>query len=141
MSLVYFFDYATVTASTITGWCVIAAFVLSSFSGAVYMLYFIERAKKNTNQTRPRFLSYSLHHPPLCMHHIRRLAFINNLVGCELVWSCSDGIVRKRELREIPIARYRSTNLLLLQPHCAHHFKLNDLRFVHNGPVLKNLQM
>ncbi|KAF5957091.1 hypothetical protein HYC85_004316 [Camellia sinensis] len=40
MSLVYFFDYATVTASTITGWCVIAAFVLSSFSGSKKCLDF-----------------------------------------------------------------------------------------------------
>lgn len=33
MSLVYFFDYVTLTASTVTGWCVIASFLLSSFAG------------------------------------------------------------------------------------------------------------
>lgn len=33
MSLVYFFDYATVTASTVTGWCVIASFILTSLAG------------------------------------------------------------------------------------------------------------
>lgn len=33
MSLVYFFDYATITASTITGWCVIASVLLTSFAG------------------------------------------------------------------------------------------------------------
>lgn len=33
MSLVYFFDYATVTASTATGWCVIASIVLTSLAG------------------------------------------------------------------------------------------------------------
>ncbi|KAF3670933.1 putative sulfate transporter 3.4-like [Capsicum annuum] len=33
MILVYFFDYATVTASTVTGWCVIASFLLSSLAG------------------------------------------------------------------------------------------------------------
>ena len=33
MSLVYFFDYATLTASTFTGCCVIASFILSSFAG------------------------------------------------------------------------------------------------------------
>uniref|UniRef100_A0A0V0IIH6 Putative ovule protein n=1 Tax=Solanum chacoense TaxID=4108 RepID=A0A0V0IIH6_SOLCH len=35
MSLVYFFDYATVTASTVTGWCVIASFLLSSLAGCL----------------------------------------------------------------------------------------------------------
>jgi hypothetical protein len=33
MSLVYFFDYATVTTSTVTGWSVIASFLLSSLAG------------------------------------------------------------------------------------------------------------
>lgn len=33
MSLVYFFDFATITASTVTGWCVIAAIMLTSVAG------------------------------------------------------------------------------------------------------------
>ncbi|KAE9621338.1 hypothetical protein Lalb_Chr01g0012641 [Lupinus albus] len=33
MSLVYFFDYVTITTSTVTGWCVIASFLLSSIAG------------------------------------------------------------------------------------------------------------
>lgn len=33
ISLVYFFDYATLTVSTATGWCVIASFLLSSLAG------------------------------------------------------------------------------------------------------------
>lgn len=33
MSLFYFFDYAAVTASTVTGWCVIASFLLTSLAG------------------------------------------------------------------------------------------------------------
>lgn len=33
MSLVYFFDYAAITASTVTGWRVIASFMLSSVAG------------------------------------------------------------------------------------------------------------
>ncbi|KAB2037327.1 hypothetical protein ERO13_D03G064100v2 [Gossypium hirsutum] len=46
MSLVYLFDFVTVTASTVTDWCAIAAFFLTSISGSVYMLYLIEREKK-----------------------------------------------------------------------------------------------
>ncbi|KAF7814294.1 protein SYS1-like protein [Senna tora] len=33
LSLVYFFDYVTITTSTVTGWCVIASFLLSSIAG------------------------------------------------------------------------------------------------------------
>ncbi|KAL3655495.1 hypothetical protein CASFOL_001281 [Castilleja foliolosa] len=33
MSLVYFFDFATITASTSTGWCVMASIFLSSIAG------------------------------------------------------------------------------------------------------------
>ncbi|PWA62261.1 integral membrane protein SYS1-related protein [Artemisia annua] len=46
MSLVYFFDFATVTLSTVTGWCVVVSFLLSSVAGAGVLLYLIERAKK-----------------------------------------------------------------------------------------------
>lgn len=38
MSLVYFFDYATVTASTVTGWCVIGSFLLSSLAGYINLV-------------------------------------------------------------------------------------------------------
>lgn len=33
MSLANYFVYATVTASTVTGWCVIASFMLSAVAG------------------------------------------------------------------------------------------------------------
>ncbi|MBA0759076.1 hypothetical protein Gotri_022009 [Gossypium trilobum] len=36
MSLVYLFDFVTVTASTVTGWCAIAAFFLTSISGSEF---------------------------------------------------------------------------------------------------------
>lgn len=33
LSLVYFFDFATVSISTVTGWCVIVSMLLSSVAG------------------------------------------------------------------------------------------------------------
>ncbi|MQM21215.1 hypothetical protein Taro_054250 [Colocasia esculenta] len=33
MSLVYFFDYCTLTASTATGWCAIVSYLLSALAG------------------------------------------------------------------------------------------------------------
>lgn len=41
-----------------------------------------------------RFLSHPLHHPPLDVHHLRRVAILDYMVGGEWNWSCSDGIVR-----------------------------------------------
>ncbi|XP_061995125.1 uncharacterized protein LOC133713016 [Rosa rugosa] len=46
MSLAYYFDFATLTVSTVTGRCVIASFVLTALAGAVYLLFLIERSKK-----------------------------------------------------------------------------------------------
>ncbi|KAL8138616.1 hypothetical protein V2J09_004617 [Rumex salicifolius] len=33
MSLVYFFDFATITVSTVTGWCVVVSFLLAAVAG------------------------------------------------------------------------------------------------------------
>ncbi|CAB4272656.1 unnamed protein product [Prunus armeniaca] len=85
MSLVYFFDFATLTVSTVTGWCVIASFMLSALAGAGYLLLLIERAKK------------CLDFQPLSTLYISLYAFLmgvgllNNMVGCEWYWNCSDG--------------------------------------------------
>ncbi|GMI78050.1 hypothetical protein like AT1G79985 [Hibiscus trionum] len=38
MSLVYFFDFATVTTSTVTGWCVTISFLLSSIAGIPWLI-------------------------------------------------------------------------------------------------------
>ncbi|XXG56089.1 hypothetical protein AAC387_Pa03g3595 [Persea americana] len=53
MSLVYFFDYSTVTASTVTGWCIIASFLLSALVGAGSMIHLIRRAKKVARDSSP----------------------------------------------------------------------------------------
>ncbi|CAL5373645.1 unnamed protein product [Camellia sinensis] len=110
MSLVYFFDYATVTASTITGWCVIAAFVLSSFSGhrAVYMLYFIERSKKCLDFSATLYIIHLF----VCIIYGGWPSSITwwvvNGSGVAVMVLLGERLCKKRELREIPIARYRS---------------------------------
>ncbi|MCL7027749.1 hypothetical protein MKW94_017030 [Papaver nudicaule] len=40
MSLVYFFDYSTLTTSTVTGWCVIVVFLLTSLAGSRHPTHF-----------------------------------------------------------------------------------------------------
>ncbi|KAH7423933.1 hypothetical protein KP509_12G081800 [Ceratopteris richardii] len=45
-TLRYFFDYSTITASSFTGWCTIAAFLLNSIIGAGFLLFVVERNRK-----------------------------------------------------------------------------------------------
>ncbi|XP_057459710.1 uncharacterized protein LOC130750242 [Actinidia eriantha] len=108
MSLVYFFDYATVSGSTVTGWCVIASFILSSLAGAVYMPYLIERAKKCLD------FSATLHinHLFICIMYggwpSSLTWWVVNGTGVAVMALLGEYLCIRRELREIPIARYRS---------------------------------
>ncbi|KAL0310261.1 UNVERIFIED_CONTAM: hypothetical protein Scaly_2946400 [Sesamum calycinum] len=102
MSLVYFFDYATVTASTVTGWCVIASIFLSSVAGSIldnilHLLFqqsWLFSLFSGKGKEMPGLLCNPLYHPPFHLHHLWRLALINNVVGCEHYKPSSDGIAR-----------------------------------------------
>ncbi|PSS07448.1 hypothetical protein CEY00_Acc17795, partial [Actinidia chinensis var. chinensis] len=108
MSLVYFFDYATVSGSTVTGWCVIASFILSSLAGAVYMPYLIERAKKCLD------FSATLHiiHLFICIMYggwpSSLTWWVVNGTGVAVMALLGEYLCIRRELQEIPIVRYRS---------------------------------
>ncbi|GFZ04146.1 coatomer subunit beta-2 [Actinidia rufa] len=112
MSLVYFFDYATVSGSTVTGWCVIASFILSSLAGAVYMPYLIERAKKCLD------FSATLHiiHLFICIMYggwpSSLTWWVVNGTGVAVMALLGEYLCIRRELQEIPIARYRSSKPL-----------------------------
>lgn len=108
LSLVYFFDYVTVTTSTVTGWCVCASFLLSSAAGAVYMLYLIERSKKCLDFAATIYIIH------LCICIVyggwpSSIAWwIVNGTGIALMALLGEYLCIRRELREIPIPRYRS---------------------------------
>ncbi|KAI4331451.1 hypothetical protein MLD38_029639 [Melastoma candidum] len=108
MSLVYFFDFATVTASTVTGWYVIASFVLSAVAGAGYMLYLIERAKKCLDFSATLFIIHLL----ICITYGGWPASITwwvvNGTGLVVMALLGEYLCIRRELKEIPISRYRS---------------------------------
>ncbi|KAI3671562.1 hypothetical protein L1987_87301 [Smallanthus sonchifolius] len=109
MSLVYFFDYATITLSTVTGWCVIASFVLSSIAGAGFLLYWIERAKKCLDFSATLYII----HLWICVLYGGWPSSITwwvvNGTGLAIMALLGEYLCIKRELREIPISRLRSS--------------------------------
>lgn len=109
MSLIYFFDYATVTASTVTGWCVIASFLLSSLAGAGILHYLIERAKKCLDFSATVYIIHLF----ICIVYggwpSSITWWIVNVTGLAVMALLGEYLCIKRELREIPITRYRSS--------------------------------
>ncbi|KAL7602800.1 uncharacterized protein LOC111878124 isoform X1 [Lactuca sativa] len=108
MSLVYFFDYATISISTVTGWCVIASFILSSVAGAGFLLYLIERAKKCLDFSATLYIIHLF----ICIIYggwpTSITWWIVNGTGLALMALLGEYLCIKRELREIPISRLRS---------------------------------
>ncbi|XP_062155936.1 uncharacterized protein LOC133863835 isoform X2 [Alnus glutinosa] len=109
MSLVYFFDYATVTTSTVTGRSVIASFLLSSFAGAGFMLYLIERAKKCLDFSATVYIIHLF----ICIVYGGWPSSITwwvlNGTGIAVMALLGECLCKYRELQEIPMTRYRSS--------------------------------
>lgn len=123
LSLVYFFDYVTVTTSTVTGWCVCASFLLSSAAGAVYMLYLIERAKKCLDFSVTLYIIHLF----ICIVYggwPSSIAWwIVNGTGIALMALLGEYLCIRRELQEIPIPRYRSNVWLAERSNLSLEFK------------------
>ncbi|XAR50620.1 hypothetical protein NMG60_11004988 [Bertholletia excelsa] len=109
VSLVYFFDYAAITASTFTGWCVISSFLLSSLAGSVYMLYLIERAKKCLDFSATLYIIHFL----VCILYggwpSSLTWWIVNVTGLAVMALLGECMCIRRELQEIPLPRHRSS--------------------------------
>ncbi|EEF34199.1 conserved hypothetical protein [Ricinus communis] len=108
MSLVYFFDFAAITTSTITGWCVIASFLLTSIAGAGFMLYLIERAKKCLDFSATLYIIHLF----VCIVYGGWPSSVTWWVvsgtGLAVMALLGEYLCIRRELKEIPITRYRS---------------------------------
>lgn len=108
MNLVYLFDYATVSASTVTGWCVIVSFLLGSLAGAVYIFYLIERAKKCLDFSATLYIIHLF----LCVIYggwpSSFTWWVVTGTGVAIMSLLGEYLCVRRELREIPITRYRS---------------------------------
>ncbi|KAK6148873.1 hypothetical protein DH2020_016398 [Rehmannia glutinosa] len=115
MSLVYFFDYATVTASTVTGWCVMASILLSSVAGAGFLVYLVERAKKCLDFCATLYIVHLF----ICIVYGGWPSSITwwvvNITGLAVMALLGEYLCMRRELREIPISRFRSRTSESLQ--------------------------
>uniref|UniRef100_A0A7C8ZPF8 Protein SYS1 homolog n=1 Tax=Opuntia streptacantha TaxID=393608 RepID=A0A7C8ZPF8_OPUST len=108
MSLFYIFDFAAISASSVTGWCVIASFLLTSLAGAGYLLYLIERAKKCIDFSATLYII----HLVICICYggwpSSFTWWIINIAGLALMALLGEYLCIRCELQEIPIPRYRS---------------------------------
>ncbi|KAK7381633.1 hypothetical protein VNO80_00179 [Phaseolus coccineus] len=115
MSLVYFFDYVAITTSTVTGWCVIASFLLSSVSGAVYMFYLIERSRKCLDFSATLYIVHLF----ICIVYggwpSSITWWIVNGSGIAVMALLGERLCIKRELQEISLTRFRSSKNFLLR--------------------------
>lgn len=107
MSLVYFFDFSALTTSTGTGWCVIASFLLAALLGAVFILYLIERAKKCLDFSATLYIIHLF----ICIVYggwpSSMTWWLVNGTCLALMALLGEWLCIRRELREIPITRYR----------------------------------
>ncbi|KAK8551214.1 hypothetical protein V6N12_039867 [Hibiscus sabdariffa] len=107
MSLVYFFDFATLTSSTLVGWCVIASFLFSAIAGAGYMIYLIERAKKCLDFSATLYIIHLF----ICLMYggwpSSVTWWVVNGTGVAVMALLGEYLCIKRERKEIP-TRYRS---------------------------------
>ncbi|CAL9083701.1 unnamed protein product [Musa acuminata var. zebrina] len=108
MSLMYFFDFSTLTASTVTGWCAIVSFLLSSLAGAIYLVYLVERAKKCLDFSATLYIIHLF----ICIIYGGWPSSITwwvvNVTGLALMSLLGEWLCIRRELQEIPITRLRS---------------------------------
>ncbi|KAL8537578.1 hypothetical protein ACS0TY_012630 [Phlomoides rotata] len=108
MSLVYFFDFATVTPSTPTGWCVIASIFLSSIAGAVVIVYLVERAKKCLDFSATVYIVHLF----ICLFYggwpSAMTWWVVNITGFAVMALLGEYLCMRREVRDIPIGRFRS---------------------------------
>ncbi|KAL1565120.1 protein SYS1 [Salvia divinorum] len=113
MSLVYFFDYATVDASTVIGWGVMSSIFFSSIAGAGFLVYLVERAKKCLDFCATLYIVHLF----ICTIYGGWPASITwwvvNLTGLAAMALLGEYLCMRREMREIPISRLRSSKPFL----------------------------
>uniref|UniRef100_A0A1D1ZI43 Protein SYS1 n=1 Tax=Anthurium amnicola TaxID=1678845 RepID=A0A1D1ZI43_9ARAE len=108
MSLIYFLDYSTLTASTVTGWCAIISFLLTALVGAGFLLNLIERAKKCLDFSATLYIIHLF----ICIIYGGWPSSITwwliNAAGLAVMALLGKWLCIRRELLEIPITRLRS---------------------------------
>ncbi|XP_042424174.1 protein SYS1 homolog [Zingiber officinale] len=108
MSLMYFFDFSMLVASTVTGWCAIVSFMLSSLAGAVFLLYLIERAKKCLDFSATLYIIHLFISIIYGGWPSSITWWVVNIIGLALMSLLGEWLCIRREMQEIPITRLRS---------------------------------
>ncbi|KAL6568123.1 hypothetical protein OROHE_003807 [Orobanche hederae] len=124
MSLVYFFDFATVTASTVTGWFVIASILLSAVAGAGFLVYLVERAKKCLDFCATLYIIHLF----ICILYggwpSSLTWWVVNVTGLAVMELLGEYLCMRRELRDIPISISRNRSICLTNEKDAYFGKV-----------------
>lgn len=103
LTLLYFFDYSMLSVSTVTGWCVLAAFFFTALAGAGYMFFLIERAKKCLDFAATLYIIHLF----LCLIYggwpSTVTWWVSNGVGLAAMALLGEWLCIRRELRDIPV--------------------------------------
>ncbi|VAH61440.1 hypothetical protein VPH35_044582 [Triticum aestivum] len=111
LTLLYLFDFATLTPRTTTGWCAIASFLLAAIAGAGFMFYVIERAKKCLDFAATLYIIHLF----ICIIYGGWPAsgtwWVVNIVGLAIMSLLGEYLCIRRELKDIPV-RLRASKQL-----------------------------
>jgi len=108
VSLIYLFDYSTLTITTFTGFCVAVSFLFSSLTGAGILLYLIERAKKCLDFSATLYIIHLF----ICILYggwpYSITWWVVNGTSLALMALLGEWLCVKRESRDIPLTRIHS---------------------------------
>ncbi|KMZ71615.1 Protein SYS1 [Zostera marina] len=109
LNLIYLFDYSALTISTVTGWCVLASFILSSLVGAGFLLLIIDRASKCLDFAATLYIVHLF----ICIVYGGWPSSITWWVvtgtGLALMALFGEWLCIRRDMQDIPITRLRSS--------------------------------
>lgn len=130
LTLLYFFDFSMLSASTVTGWCVLAAFFFSALAGAGYMFFLIERARKCLDFAATLYIIHLF----LCLIYggwpSTVTWWVSNGVGLAAMALLGEWLCRRRELRDIPIGTRTTMETGHRQLHCGSEMVLVLLQWL-----------
>eukprot|EP00252_Welwitschia_mirabilis_P014673 TRINITY_DN3235_c0_g2_i1.p1 TRINITY_DN3235_c0_g2~~TRINITY_DN3235_c0_g2_i1.p1 ORF type:complete len:153 (+),score=11.34 TRINITY_DN3235_c0_g2_i1:660-1118(+) len=109
LTLLFFFDYTLLSTSTVTGWCVLAAFFLSALAGAGYLYLLIERARKCLDFAATLYIIHLF----ICVIYggwpSSLIWWISNAIGLAVMALLGEWLCIRRELRDIPVRSNRAS--------------------------------
>ncbi|TVU34351.1 hypothetical protein EJB05_16183 [Eragrostis curvula] len=130
LTLLYLFDFATLTPRTPTGWCAIASFLLAAVAGAGFMLYVIERAKKCLDFAATLYIIHLFISIVYGGWPASVTWWVVNITGLAIMALLGEYLCIRRELKEIPISSRLRASKNFYRSGCLFQFSFRFLLYV-----------